>query len=248
MNDETIEALAPWFYEFDLGPYGRTESKLIPEVRPIHNTRLAMINKVLDAYLDQTSAGTLCCLDIGCHEGFYSVELAKRGFKHVLGVDARERSLQKARFVSRVLGLTNTEFQQMNAEDVSPALVGHAQITLFLGLLYHLENPMLCLRRMASVTDGICILETQVIDEVDAVTERGTVRNREAYKGVLALLEDSVENMEAGTTSLVMCPSRRAVVTMLKHAGFARTEFIDPPPGAYEQHARGKRVVCAAYK
>ena len=151
-----------------------------------------MINKALDAYLDQARPETLCCLDIGCHEGFYSVELAKRGLKHVLGVDARERSLQKARFVTRALGLTNTEFLLLNAEEVSPSLVGHAQVTLFLGLLYHLDNPMLCLRRMSSVTDGLCILETQVIDEVEAEAERGRMENREPYKGVLALLEDSL--------------------------------------------------------
>jgi hypothetical protein len=35
---------------------------------------------------------------------------------------------------------------------------------------------------------------------------------------------------------------------MLKHAGFQRSEIIQPPPGAYEQHQRGKRVVCVAYK
>ena len=29
---------------------------------------------------------------------------------------------------------------------------------------------------------------------------------------------------------------------------FRRAEILPPPPGAYEQHARGKRVVCAAWK
>jgi hypothetical protein len=35
---------------------------------------------------------------------------------------------------------------------------------------------------------------------------------------------------------------------MLKQAGFRRAEILPPPPGAYEQHARGKRVVCVAWK
>jgi hypothetical protein len=35
---------------------------------------------------------------------------------------------------------------------------------------------------------------------------------------------------------------------MLKQAGFRRVETIAPPPGAYEQHARAKRVVAVAYK
>jgi hypothetical protein len=47
---------------------------------------------------------------------------------------------------------------------------------------------------------------------------------------------------------LATCPSPKALEAMLKHAGFKRTEWIAPPPDAYEQHRRGKRVVCAAYK
>jgi hypothetical protein len=35
---------------------------------------------------------------------------------------------------------------------------------------------------------------------------------------------------------------------MLRHAGFRKVEFIRPAAGAYEQHARGKRVVVAAWK
>jgi methylmalonyl-CoA mutase cobalamin-binding subunit len=35
---------------------------------------------------------------------------------------------------------------------------------------------------------------------------------------------------------------------MLRQAGFRRVRTVVPPPGAYEQHARGKRVVAVAYK
>jgi hypothetical protein len=47
---------------------------------------------------------------------------------------------------------------------------------------------------------------------------------------------------------LATCPSPKALDFMLRMAGFRKTEIIEPPPGAYEQHSRGKRVVCAAYK
>jgi hypothetical protein len=69
---------------------------------------------------------------------------------------------------------------------------------------------------------------------------------------VLALIDESNEfdagNRSAGATPLVMCPSPAALDTMLKHAGFDRTEIVQPSPDSYEQHARGKRVVCAAFK
>ena len=47
---QRIEALGPWFYEFDLGEYGRTASVLPPEILPIHQTRLDMVNRVVDGY------------------------------------------------------------------------------------------------------------------------------------------------------------------------------------------------------
>jgi tRNA (mo5U34)-methyltransferase len=249
--DDTIASLSPWFYDFDLGAYGRIESKLPLEVRPIHNTRLQMINTVIDRYI-KPDAKAVSCLDVACHEGFYSIELAKRGVKRILGIDIREQSLRKARFVAKTLALANAEFQQMNAEDVRPDSVGEFEITLFLGLLYHLENPMLCLRRAASVTKDVCILETQVIDEFAGQTEWGARAWTHRYRGVLALIDETADfdaaNPETGATPLAMCPDRKGLVTMLKHAGFPKVEFIDPPMGAYEQHARGKRVVCAAYK
>ena len=38
-----LKELGPWFYEFDLGEYGRTTSELPAEVLPIHRTRLEMV-------------------------------------------------------------------------------------------------------------------------------------------------------------------------------------------------------------
>lgn len=247
-----IDLFEPWFYDFDLGTFGKTQSKLPDSVRQIHLTRLDMVNAFLNTYLRPEQIPGISCLDIACHEGYFSIELAKRGFKRVVGIDVRAESLQKARFIAEVLGLANTQFEQINAEEISPRLTGEADITLFLGLLYHLENPMLCLRRAAAVTKEVCIVETQVIDEVEGETEWGSKDWKHRYRGALALIDETADftanNPETGATPLATCPSPKALTTMLKHAGFRRVEFLTPPPDAYEQLARGKRVICAAYK
>jgi len=244
--------LENWFYEFDLGPLGRTRSVLPPEVRPIHASRLAMVNIAIDRHFSRDRLRTISCLDAGCHEGFYSIELAKRGVPRVLGVDVREESLERARFVARMLGIRNVEFKQMNAEQVSPANTGPFELTLALGLLYHLENPMLCLRKICAVTKELCVLETQVIEDVEGAAEWGARMWTRPYQGIVALIDETSEfdsdNRETGATPLAFCPSRKGLTTMLLHAGFQRVEFIEPPAGAYEQLARGKRVVCAALK
>jgi tRNA (mo5U34)-methyltransferase len=255
MTDEQIraqiEALGPWFYEFDLGMAGRTPSALPPEVRPIHETRLEMVRRAVEGHFG-SRLPQISVIDAGCHEGFYSVAMARKGVRSVLGVDVREESLAKGRFVSEVLGLGNIEWRQANCENLRAEETGEFDLCLFLGLLYHLENPMLCLRNIGRLTREMCVVETQVIDEVEGVAEWGWREWTRPYHGVLALIDESGEfhnrNAETGATPLATCPSPAALEFMLKQAGFRRIEIIVPPPGAYEQHARGKRVVCAAYK
>lgn len=246
-----IAELGPWFYDFDLGGGVITPSSIPPEVRPIFRSRLEMVNRVVESHFG-TRLKQARCIDIGCHEGFYSVAMSRHGVREVLGVDVRQENLARARFVAETLGLRNVRYEQANCEDLSPDQHGRFELSLFLGILYHLENPMLCLRRVAELTTELCVVETQVIDEVEGAAEWGSRDWTRPWSGVLALIDESAEYYtdinETGATPLATCPSPRALVTMLRHAGFSRVEMIDPPPGAYEQLARRRRVVCAAWK
>jgi len=248
---ERIAALGPWFYEFDLGVHGRTASVLPADVLPIHQTRLEMVNRVVEAHFEDRLPA-IRCIDVGCHEGFYSVAMARKGVYQVRGIDLRESNLVKARFVAEVLGLRNVVYEQGNCEDLPAEDIGQYELCLFLGLLYHLENPMLCLRKISRITGELCVIETQVIDEVEGAAEWGAREWTRPYHGVLALIDESgefyQENAETGASPLAICPSPNALRFMLQQAGFRRVEFVEPPAGAYEQHGRGKRVVCAAYK
>ena len=211
-----------------------------------------MVNRAIDQHFSPDRLCTISCLDVGCHEGFYSIELAKRGIPRILGIDVREESLKRARFVAQTFGLQDVEFKQMNAEQIGPATTGEFELTLALGLLYHLENPMLCLRNIFAVTKELCVLDTQVVDDVEGEAEWGASMWTRPYQGVVALIDEGrefcSENRETGATPLAFCPSRKGLATMLMHAGFPHGGFIEPPAGAYEQFARGKRVVCAAFK
>ena len=248
---ERVAALGPWFYEFDLGVHGRTASVLSPDVLPIHQTRLEMVSHVVDGHFGKRLA-EIRCIDIGCHEGYYSVAMARKGVRQVRGIDLRESNLVKARFVAEVLGLRNVAYQQGNCENLPAEDTGQYELCLLLGLLYHLENPMLCLRKIGRITGEVCVIETQVVDEVDGAAEWGAREWTRPYHGVLALIDESGEyyreNAETGASPLATCPSPNALRFMLQQAGFRRVEFVAPPAGAYEQHRRGKRVVCAAYK
>lgn len=242
-----IRDLGPWFYSFDFGNGLRTEQAIPPQVAGIHGTRLAMVESAVTARFGADTRD-LTCLDIGCHEGFYSLAMARRGMK-VTGVEPREENLTRARFVAEAMGVADVDYRVGSTESL-PA--GGFDLTLFLGVLYHVEDPMRSLRAVAAATRELCILETQVIDEIEGSTEWGAREWTRPYRGVIAIIDESGEfhagNRETGITPMATCPSPKALLYMLRQAGFARAEILPPPPGAYEQHARGKRVVCAAYK
>lgn len=246
-----IENLGPWFYRFDFGAGLETTPAIPRSVEDIFDTRLRMLTAAVDTHFGGRLRD-IDCLDIGCHEGFYALAMARRGVRSVTGVDAREENLRRARFVANAMGVETIEFRQGQVETLAADPGRTFALTLFLGLLYHVEDPMRCLRQVAAVTGELCLIETQVVDEVEGFAEWGSRDWTRPYQGILALIDESGEfdagNRETGVTPIATCPSPKALLFMLKHAGFRRAEILPPPPGAYEQHARGKRVVCAAWK
>jgi len=246
-----IEELGPWFYRFEFGPGLQTTPAIPRSVVDIFDTRLRMVMNAVDAHFGRR-LGEIECLDIGCHEGFYSLAMARRGVRGVVGVDARRENLDRARFVASALGVGNLVYREGRVETLAADQARTFDLTLFLGLLYHVEDPMRCLRQVAAVTGELCVLETQVVDEVEGFAEWGSREWTRPYQGIVALIDEAGEfdagNRETGVSPMATCPSPKALLFMLKQAGFRRVEMLTPPEGAYEQHARGKRVVCAAWK
>ena len=112
-----ITELGPWFYPFELAEGLRTTPGIPDQVVGIFDTRLRMLNSVLDSHFGSQLAG-LDCLDIGCHEGFYSLAMAKRGLR-VTGIDAREENLNRARFIARAAGINGIDYRPGRVETLS---------------------------------------------------------------------------------------------------------------------------------
>ena len=106
-------------------------------------------------------------LDVGAWDGFYSFEAERRG-AHVLATDdfswggggwgtKAGFELAHAALGSRVESL------RIDPLDLDPARVGGAwDLVLFLGVLYHLREPIAVLERVRSVCSGLLVLETEV--------------------------------------------------------------------------------------
>src|SRR5260370_40956412 len=111
---------------------------------------------------------------------------------------------------------------------------------------------MLCLRNISRITAELCVIETQIVDEVEGVAEWGARAWTRPYHGVLALIDESGEfydeNAQTGASPLATCPSPNALRVMLKQAAFRRVGFVPPPPRAFGHHHPGPRGIRAACK
>ncbi len=249
--EQRARELGPWFYAFDLGEGLYTECKIDPTVARIHETRRTMV----EAFLRERYGARLAelrALDLGCHEGYFASMLAELGVPEVVGVDIRPESLAKAAFVAEAQRHAGITFVEADCEELGRAVRGSFDLCLCLGLIYHLENPMRCLRQAAALTRDAIVVETQVVDEVDGSTEWGRKELTMPYRGVLAVIDESFafgrSSAEAGGTPIGLCPSPRAVHSMLVAVGFQHTRTLVPPADAYEQLARGKRIVVAGWR
>lgn len=106
-------------------------------------------------------------LDVGAWDGFYSFEAAKRGAARVLATDSfvwQGRWKQDGFLLARrTLGLEDVvEDRFIDVMDLSPEALGETfDVVLFLGVLYHLTDPLGALQRVSSVCKGLLVLETE---------------------------------------------------------------------------------------
>lgn len=115
-------------------------------------------------------------LDIGAWDGFFSFEAEKRGASRVLATDhfcwsgSPYGTKAGFDFVHSKLK-SKVESADVDVFDLSPKRFGSFDTVLFLGVLYHLKNPLGGLEVVYSMTNECAVIETQV----DALNVRAPV-------------------------------------------------------------------------
>ena len=146
-----------WYHSMDLGGV---------RTRGSDNTASQLRRICMPESLDGATI-----LDVGAWDGFYSFEAERRGAKRVLATDHQAwRSAEmlgwgtgKAGFelARRALG-SRVEDRDIDVYHISPRTVGMFDVVFFLGVLYHLKDPLGALERVASVTSRLLIVETAI--------------------------------------------------------------------------------------
>lgn len=174
-------------------------------------------------------------LDIGAWDGFFSFEAERRGAARVVAVDGpawREPAWGPGGFgtragfdlARRALG-SGVEARELDLDEIAPETVGRFDVVLLLGVLYHLKHPWAALERVASVCDGLLIVESHA-DLLDL------------GRPAMALYPGAEV---AGDASNWWGPNVAALEAMLREEGFARVDVV-------HRERRRYRLARAAYR
>jgi tRNA (mo5U34)-methyltransferase len=171
-------------------------------------------------------------LDVGAWDGLYSFEAERRGARRVLATDhfcwSGTGWGSRAGFdLAHRLLSSRLEARDIDIPDLSPESVGTFDVVLFLGVLYHLKEPLAALERVASVTDGMLILETLVdltfMRQPALTLHRGRSQPFALYR-----------HWRRDPTTW-FAPNEAAVVAMLEQVGFKKIVRVFPAVGLWRR-------------
>jgi len=219
MTEEEIrEGIAKhrWWHQIELAPGiitpGRSQNRFLV--------------KILHLPEDMTGMEVL---DIGCWDGFFSFECEKRGAKRVVSCDIWETYGHGAfDFAREVLG-SKAEPLHESVMNLDPEVDGTFDIVLFLGVLYHLKDPLGGLEKVGAMTKagGRVVIDTVV--DVRTLNDRPMMA---FYPG--AELNDDPTNW--------WVPNIPALTQMMAVSGFSRVESVIQLYGADRTIAHGIKM------
>ena len=186
---QQIDALGTMVLSLSISAMGmRTQSTVPPHVVDIFETRRQMVEGVVSAHFGDRLPQARC-IDIGCHEGFYSFAMARLGRRANHGARrSRDEPEQSTVRGGTTRAHKEIEFRQGNIEtfgcldarDLRPDAVPRRALSP--------RKPHAgAAEPSRTVCSDLCVIETQVIDEVEGEAEWGAQEWTRPYHGVCLL-------------------------------------------------------------
>ena len=214
--EQTLRSVSYWHYPTELpwrhAPIGKSDHS-----ETWHTSRRKHFFEPLLRMLGGSFAGRRV-LDLGCCQGFWSFEAAKAGAASCVGIDSSPAFIREARALRTLNGQTVCSFRTAHLEDEAWwNAVEPVDVCLFLGLFYHLADPLLVLRRAASLTRDVIVVDTEVAagDEPALM-----IRSRDPK-------EPSTMGSRLSTRVRIV-PTVSALTTLVSDCGFTAFQVMQP--------------------
>lgn len=114
-------------------------------------------------------------LDIGAADGALSFLMEQRGASEVVAIDYRTAGKNGFQIASELLG-SKAQYHVDNIYNLTPGRYGEFDILLFLGVLYHLRNPLLAMDRLRDLArpGAMLFVETHLINNSFQMSDGST--------------------------------------------------------------------------
>lgn len=192
----------------------------------------------------------LRALDIGCSDGFFSFELERRGAE-VVAMDFVPEDYTGFATARKIVG-SSVEYRMDNVYNLTPEKWGEFDIVLFMGVLYHLRNPLGGLDAVRSVVKegGQLFVGTMMIDEYFLLPD-GAVTSLSTVNPILAdvpLWQAYPRDTLNGDFTNCFAPNRAALVAALEEAQFHPEQIKTVSMGGYVRAVAVRDPLTAKYQ
>lgn len=148
-------------------------------------------------------------LDVGAWDGWFSFECERRGAE-VVAVDCV--ALDTFIEARQLLG-SRVEYLTLDVNELSARRLGHFDIVLFFGVLYHLRRPLLGLEKAVELSTDLALIESFVIPPES--------------RPIPSVMEFYERGELGGQIDNWFGPTPECLVSMCRSAGFAQVELKD---------------------
>jgi hypothetical protein len=165
--------------------------------------------------------------------------LLNKGLKEIDCYEINLECIERCQLIQCIKNLDTINLYRMDLENVAWSLrLGKSyDLVLCLGIVYHMENPMLFLRNVYNITNDTCIIES---DTPCISPDAGCL-----------IQQDSQVTFSKGKIRFILeqRPNRKALIDMLLAVGFSSVSIIECPADATCGYMRSsKKSVLVAKK
>lgn len=197
------------------------------------------VKKIRESILKNFSVEALkemSILDIGCNDGWVLHQLSDLPFKKMVGIEPREKNIEKGCVVRGILKLeNNVEYRVGDIESLQGEVY---DIVLCCGVLYHVESIPTALRNIRNVCSKMVFLESRclsshyITEELKSEIEMRDLvyQFKDEICGVTAQkYESAYHDSSAAHTTIVNVPSTESLVMNLHILGFENIDVVAAP-------------------
>jgi tRNA (mo5U34)-methyltransferase len=218
---EEIIRLGPWHFDIEVAEGLSTRVSLeappgtYPESIgwvPFQDVRDQWQMRLKKLYPDGLAGRSV--LDCGCNGGAYLFWSRELGAGRCFGFDVREHWIRQAQFLKEHRADTEgIDFEVMSIYDLPARDLEPFDVTGFLGLFYHLPDPVTGLKLAADLTNEVLLLDTATCSGLP--------------DGALAVYEEDPEKVMVAADRLAWRPTGpETLEQILTWAGFADVHVI----------------------